>query len=366
MPSFILLVSFRGKPDAELRDVLRLGERGEVVGDYTVWQSELSLADALSVLADGFRAQRIASAAFIHPALATEKRWIAVEFVGKLVITGAALQAAGEVPGWVRGHYFEGDDIYIYAPAAAEQPSRAPEYRSSLERQQPVKTPYRVPRSSQDLLTDREWFGRLASDGGAIALVSMSHYGRDDLHGQEITLCNPAALNVEISDDPASLRALMREGTLDVNAVALGRKDSVPREFLDDLSRMTCAPDWDRLRRECSDALAGWTDHEDPGFRLLMYLEAPDVDPQAVIATGSIFEQQSLNGVQTLAAASPVRVTVDPGNYKVVALPAWCLNKPLKPPTGQPVSPTVLRYKGTGSQTDVWRDLAMRLGVTYP
>ena len=69
------------------------------------------------------------------------------------------------------------------------------------------------------------------------------------------------------------------------------------------------------------------------------------------------FEQFSMNGVQTLATAAPKRLTVRPGTFAPVAVPAWCLNSSLAAPAGEQVRPTPLALIAQGhSQEEVWAE----------
>jgi hypothetical protein len=80
------------------------------------------------------------------------------------------------------------------------------------------------------------------------------------------------------------------------------------------------------------------------------------VDPELYVPVGQVFEQESVNGVQTLAAASPGTVVVTPGRLEPFVIPAWCLNAELAPPSGEPVRATPLRarHSVTDSQDTVW------------
>lgn len=83
------------------------------------------------------------------------------------------------------------------------------------------------------------------------------------------------------------------------------------------------------------------------------------VDPEVLIDTGLVFEQESLNGVQTLAAAAGKVAEVDVGRPFTVMLPAWCLNQNLSPPRGESIRPTpfYLPLPADTSQEAVWLTL---------
>jgi hypothetical protein len=84
------------------------------------------------------------------------------------------------------------------------------------------------------------------------------------------------------------------------------------------------------------------------------------VDPTVAIPPGHIFEQQTVNGVQTLAVATPVSLVVGIGPPVTCVIPAWCLNQAFASPVGQQIAPTPLRarYSAATSQHDVWSDRA--------
>ena len=81
------------------------------------------------------------------------------------------------------------------------------------------------------------------------------------------------------------------------------------------------------------------------------------VDPDVEIDTGVVFEQTTLNDVQTLAAAESRRVTVNPGMLVPVAVTAWCLNATLRPPNGEPMNVTPFRYATNSTdQSAIWAE----------
>jgi hypothetical protein len=85
------------------------------------------------------------------------------------------------------------------------------------------------------------------------------------------------------------------------------------------------------------------------------------------IEEGSIFEQTSVNNVQTLAAARRQQITVQPGAFVPLALPAWCLNQSLAAPGGEPVRPTPLVLANPGrSQDEVWAERERVLSGRMP
>jgi hypothetical protein len=175
------------------------------------------------------------------------------------------------------------------------------------------------------------------------------------------------ALNLEISPDLLHTSSLIRGGELNVHAIGMSRNDRIPPVFI----RLCTGHKPDRSAAaeallERFEAGMRALDDRPENFRLLVYVEAPLDDPEIVIPTGAVFEQAGFTGIQTLAAAAPARVVVDPGAFAPVVLPSWCLNRNLSGPSGDPVRPTILRYMGQGSQDQVWADLKSRLATSQP
>jgi hypothetical protein len=75
-----------------------------------------------------------------------------------------------------------------------------------------------------------------------------------------------------------------------------------------------------------------------------------------LIHTGLVFEQEALNRVQNLAIADGTIAGTRSAAPATLALPAWCLNRRLAPPSGQPMRPTPLRLPLTANidQATVW------------
>lgn len=94
------------------------------------------------------------------------------------------------------------------------------------------------------------------------------------------------------------------------------------------------------------------------GFAVAMELSAPLVDPPVWIPVGQVFQQTSVNGVQTLAVSQATNVVVQPGSIVAVVTSAWCLNNALASPSGQLMQSTPFRVRNDPrtSQADVWVD----------
>lgn len=181
------------------------------------------------------------------------------------------------------------------------------------------------------------------SGGGSSALMSLCGAAPGV---RELFLRNPAALELDDSSADTSSAAYFRN-THEIEIRALGLSSTPSDE-----------PGFTHFR-EPDIARRAWSEREShpSHFWIIVELTAL-VDPEVIIPVGSIFEQQSVNGVQTLASAASTSLVIRSGESKTVAVPAWCLNQQLKPPSGQPLQATPLRarYNPNTSQDDVWRD----------
>ena len=357
-PRSIVLLGIRTGARAELGDRLGLREQISTLGDFEVWRSDLDSAALLAELPPLLRARRVQSAAFLDFLPASDKRWVAVEWAQKVVVS-LALEPVLSIAlqGWER-QVFAAMHLAIYTPP---KPEARAEFRGALASGEPLSVPYQVPESLAAAASDESWFGELAvpGNGGVVALLTISGARGSG----RIGLRSPAALNLEVSEDLRGTARLVRAGALRIHAVGLSRADPVPASFVERCAADT--PGAEGLRERFEAALRD-VDGRAESYRLLLHVHAPLADPALVIPAGAVFEQSGFNGVQTLAAASAVGATVDAGAFVPLALPAWCLNKNLAPPSGQPVLPTVLRYKGQGTQEQVWKDLADRFLASQP
>jgi hypothetical protein len=194
-------------------------------------------------------------------------------------------------------------------------------------------------------LDDVELFrGYAASqNGGSAALMSLCGAGQGD---STILLRNPAAVELEdMLADQSSASHFQNTHAISTRAIGVGSAGSVELSL--------------RALRDPEGAARVWaeTDRDPSSFWIIAELAAR-VDPEVIIPAGSIFEQESLNGVQTLAAAVHTSAVIDAGQSTALAIPAWCLNQRLSPPRGQPLRMTPLRarYQPHTSQDDVWSD----------
>jgi hypothetical protein len=195
-------------------------------------------------------------------------------------------------------------------------------------------------------LDDSLLFGPLAASrmGGSSALMALSGALPDH---ETVRLRNPASLDLDIITDTDSIACLTERAA--ISAWSLGASSDTDISELD----LEGFPDPDAVRR-------GWRAAHRSGagtFWLVIQL-AGDLDPPVAIPSGHIFEQRSVNGVQTLAATASYSVVVHAGQPATLVVPAWCLNQHLDPPSGQQLRPTMLRtrYRADTPQDDVWDD----------
>ena len=88
---------------------------------------------------------------------------------------------------------------------------------------------------------------------------------------------------------------------------------------------------------------------------------AASVDPEVIIRPGTVFEQLSVKTAQNLAVAREWCHTINANEIVGAIPPAFCLNRHLAPPSGQPVRLPPLDYAGAiGSQQAVWDDVLRR------
>jgi hypothetical protein len=283
------------------------------------------------------------------------RRWITVEWRGRLLVdrTLRELVPPGD---WVDDDEY--DDFVVLRPAPPteeiHQPQQvvevAAEFRSAL-----YGPPVTVDVPAEEVLADLSgWFGELADErvGGAFALLVMSGAGS----WPTVTLRNPAALGLLLDDNHESLASHRKAGRIRATALghtryALGSAAAVAREF-------QLGSEQRELQRELDRRPA-----VDASYVVVLELSAT-VDPAVLIPNGAVFEQESLNGAQTLAAAETRTAEVDVSAFVPVVLSAWCLDSNLSAPAGQPVRPTPLVFPISRGQTqrDIWHQRAGRIG----
>jgi hypothetical protein len=212
---------------------------------------------------------------------------------------GAGFNNHAAQPGRPKGHWVETAD----------------EYRASLRSSRPtlIKAPVRQITSKLP-----DWFGDLADErvGGATMLLSLS--GVTVSTTSMVVLRNPAAFGLDPVTGTGTLPVRYQTGQVDVRARAVQART-------------------------------------DADYGIAITLTAPR-NSEVLIDKGLVFEQLSLNGVQNLALADGGIPLVPAASPTTVALPAWCLNRELAPPAGEPVRPTpfFLRLPARTDQATVW------------
>lgn len=302
-------------------------------------------------------------AALLPEVPSPERVWILIEWTNRLVVDRLLLDMLGdELSHWQAVQTVDQLGLVVLAPVRSARLAHAPgdftrvegatAFRDALRRPEPTVCRARV----DAVLEDQErWFGDLSESrrGGAIALVMLASPA--DAPGA-VDLCNPAGLGLSILDeDPhADPGILSRNGVVSVEAwgATLGGHGSEEA-----LRRLR-----ERCQAEAIDAALEPIRARNRGFVVMMLLTAP-VDPGVRIPRGLVMAQKGLSGAQTLAVttATPA-VTVRPGQVVPIITPAWCLNRTLRSPDGEPVRPTPLLLiapEGAGQQ-DVWNDLDAR------
>jgi hypothetical protein len=342
----VLLAGYLGAtPHALAR--LPLGEALPVHG-WTARPILVPLPLAAADLATATREEALLGAALIPREWLPGRAWMAFEWRGALVV---ARELAAEVDTiaawWAVDRRYEHPEVVVLRPrelVPVAVPDDGPrivestaEYRDALLDEQPAAM--RV--DLRHLLADpTAWFGELADErlGGAVALMVLSGARRG---GESVLLRNAAALELTTCDRPSHLARASLGGSVAVRGWGVsGTWDS---------ARLPARAD--RARRASAFAAAGET-------RFGVYLEVQAlVDPELELDDGTVLEQYEVNDVQTLAAAQPRSISVDAGDLEPLAVPAWCLNRRLAPPNGEPVRPTPLRLtRSYDSQYSLWDD----------
>jgi len=347
---YLLLISAWQDLEAEVKQSLMLKTRENDRYQH-LWTSGLPLFEAGPIIAAYLRTQKILSAALVPVGIQDDRLWVAHEWFGSFVVYEALAHLLDHNSDlWDR--HLATEELLILRPKKLETRAEphteqthfvetAREYVQSIASDQPVTARTTLSAVGDELSA---WFGELADPrfGGAMALLSLSGARTDS---QEISLRNPAALRLKLQDNSLSLSRHMRVGRLIVSAYGYskGAAEIVTQKIPE------------ALRAEAEESISDTYD-ERSSYAVLLLIKAL-VDPELEIDDGSIFEQESVNDVQTLAAAAPRRRTVSPGTYMPVALPAWCLNRTLAAPSGQPVRPTPLVLVTPGStQHEVWAE----------
>jgi len=286
--------------------------------------------------------------------------WLVTEWAGCLVADRALLAELGdELEHWRVDQEVERHGLVVLRPlpisttVIVRRVEGPDAYRESIRSAQPIVC--RV--SIEDLLEDEaRWFGELASrrGGGSMALIALSAEGRTS---GWITLRNPVAMGLRILDEPDLLGVRVQNGELRIHGWGATRGDRFDKTFAE--WREACRGMSElHLRRAVEAAAVGQ-------FLILLAVEA-SLDPEVRIPTGTVVEQTSLSGAQTLAVARTLRLSVAAGPVTPIVLPAWCLNRELRPPSGEEVRPTrlVLEAAEGADQESVWEAVRSRRAAT--
>jgi hypothetical protein len=353
-PKHLLLVYLQNDANAYIRERLALTTTRHS-SDRVLWVSAAPLARISATLAEFLSAGEVTSAALVPADIPDERLWVAHEWYGALVVDRDLVGLLGEISDiWVEDSTYDTPEFHtlILRPTRPARPvdpepgttrpvETASEYATAIMYGQSVvaSTTLAAVRGAMG-----DWFGELADPrvGGAFALLALSGATSDSA---DIALRSPAALRLKVAVSDLSLPSHTRAGRLSIRGYGYSRHNayrvaaSMPDSSLESAERVSL---------EAHNARAD--------FGILLEIKVNE-DPEVEIEEGSIFEQIAINDVQTLAVAEPRRMTVGPGRFAPLALPAWCLNQSLAPPAGQQVRPTPLVLTARGqSQGEVWAE----------
>jgi hypothetical protein len=248
-------------------------------GTLMLWVSEAPPADVATALAELLASGVVRSAALVPADIPDQRLWVAHEWSGAFVVDRDLAELLARTPDtWVEDSSYE--EFRILRPTRL---GRLDDAESS--------SPWHVE-------TAREYASAIADDRAVLA---------------DTTLAAIRGAMAEWFGDLADPRV---GGAFALLALSGARSDSTATVLREGF-------------------------RERAPYGVLLVIEAT-VDPEVEIEEDSIFEQVSMNGVQTLTAAAPRRLTVRPGTFAPLAVPAWCLNSSLAAPAGEQVPPTPL------------------------
>jgi hypothetical protein len=365
MGRYVTVHAFDSPPDDALTQALALTDRLRLVRGEEhpeLWISWDHFQTAEASLASALAAGEVRSAALLPALPPPEQRWMLTEWPGQLAVAGAVADQL-DPRFWASLASYELVGMRTFAPAGEPDPALTPpgtasgyrraewvettaEYRASLDTGRPTAITAPV---QQVMTRMRDWFGDFADErvGGAIALLSLSGV-TPSTRGQAV-LRNPAALGLRRVTGRTTLAALGPPGRVTVQAWGTSSPD--PTRRLD-------GPAPRYLRRESRSLTAqlrGQLEATGAPYGVLVSLTAQE-DLEVLIETGLVFEQRVFNRVQNLAIAAGKVVGATAAASVAQALPAWCLNRRLSPPSGQPLRPTplVLSLTANIDQGTVW------------
>ena len=281
--------------------------------------------------------RELLSFALLSTRPSVDRYWLAYEFHHKAVTDLTVDVDILDEMGWAAEIF---NELLVWAPPPSRRQSHR-RFAAEIAGSTPRSTTVRVDHE----LADDSLFGEFASTrrGGSSALMALS--GATPGEGA-VMLRNPAGLDLDVSSSRGSVSDLVEQGVISVSCV--GASWDTRDSELD----LYGFPDADAARDY-------WLSLEKGagGFWMVIQVQAL-VDPPVGIPPGHVFEQRSINGVQTLAVTTAQSFVVIPGPPLTAAVPAWCLNAKLAPPAGQQLrlTPFRVRYTEDMSQEDVWRD----------
>jgi hypothetical protein len=301
---------------------------------------------AIEAVADGLRSRRIVSAALVRGELTDDRLWLAHEWHGALVVDRAlGSRVLDQVVGWREDRQYDHPHVHVFRPdphtAAEPAPSglveTSAEYRDSLTSTRPVVIDLPC---TEELARSSALFGEFADPrvGGSVALLMLSGATPG---ASRVRLRNPAALDLELVDDERSIGRLRKAGAIEVAAIGTSHSVGIGSAH----ARFADPEELDRL----------WERRSSSSYFVVLEASAL-VDPEVFVPLGQVFEQETVNRTQTLAAAAPGSAVVTPGRLSPMVLPAWCLNSELGAPDAEPVRATPLRARlsESDSQDAVW------------
>jgi hypothetical protein len=366
MAPYVIVCAFDKPPPDDLAETLELADRLRLVRGEEhpdLWISWSRFHEVEAPLAAALTAGQVSSAALLATLPPPDERWILTQWRGQLAVHGSIAHQL-DPRFWAGPSCYELIDLRVFAPSGeaprmsmteppqgrggrrAEWVETVSEYRTALETDRPVL----ITAPAQQIMTRmRDWFGELADErvGGAIAVLAMS--GVTPSSRSQVVLRSPAALGLRRVTGATTLAALRKAGR--ITAQAWGTSSDNPAWGID---RPRPA-----LRRRASRSLAAELTalKAATGARHGVLIElAEGADPEVLVDTGLVFEQETLNSVQNLAIAAGSMIALDVGHPVTRAMPAWCLNRRLAPPGGQVVRPTPLFVPLTANmdQGTVW------------
>jgi len=367
MAHYVIVYAFDDPPPADLAETLELADRLRLVrGEERpdLWISWAGFHKIEAPLATALAAGQVRSAALLPTVPPPDQRWLLTEWRGQLAVHSSIAHQL-DPRFWAYPSRYELVDLRVFRPAS-DEPGRsmtarpggpgarrprwvetAAEYRASLDSERPTLITAPV---EQIMTRMRAWFGELADErvGGAIAILATS--GITPSARSQVVLRNPAALGMRRVTGAAALAGHCRAGRITVRAWGTSSDD--PTRGIDRPGR---------TRQESRSLTAQLTSMKavtGARYGILAELLAAEADTEVLIETGLVFEQETLNGVQNLAiaAGSIVNVNTDASWPVRTAPPAWCLNRHLASPSGEPLRPTPLFVPLTASmdQGTVW------------